>query len=465
MAVARPQQKAPESTGLKAALIVFVILTLASVGFTIYLYTQQEELKDSSKRAEETAQRANQQQRETERQMADMVTRIIGAGGNQNLDANRLDQEIQKTTTPIFADPAVQAAGITPEKTSGIMPILQSLFQLFTVQSDELTDLKAKHQAQSDDMKSLNELASRKQQEFDEHIEQLGKQYEEMKAESEANREAWRTETDKLKGQLSAATARINRLTAEKQKAADEAQARLEQASADIRTLRERISSMEPSADEFAALRVADGTVVQAPAGEDFVYISLGRKDSLKPGLTFEVYSHFEPIPADGRGKASLKISHVFENTAEAKIVRRTPGDPILRGDLVANPVFDRNRRYNFVVAGDFDLSFDGKIDDPDGRRVQRLILESGGNIVDQVSPSTDFVVLGQEPPAPEEIVPGADEEAAAERNRQREAGRKVYEAVLNEAKITSVPILTRTQFLAFLGLEIPANISPDKKP
>ncbi len=465
MAVARPQQKAPESTGIKAALIVFVVLTLASVGFTIYLYTQQEELKDSAKRAQETAQRANQQQQETERQMVGMATRILGAGGDQSPDMAKLDQEIQKVSAPVLADPVVQTAGITPEKTSGVLPLLQSLYQLFTAKSDELDDLKAQFQKQSDEMKTLNQAAAQKQQEFDEHIERLSKQYEELKAESEANRNAWQEETAKLQGQLAAATARINRLTAEKQKAVEEAQRRLEQASADIRTLRERISSMEPSADEFAALRVADGTVVQAPAGEDFLYISLGRKDGLKPGLTFEIYSHFEPIPADGRGKASIKVSHVFENTAEAKIVRRTPGDPILRGDLVANPVFDRNRRYNFVVVGDFDLTFDGKIDDPDGRQIRRLIVEAGGNVVDQVGPATDFVVLGQEPPPPEEIVPGAEEEAAAERNKQREEARKVYDTIIKEAKITSIPILTRTQFLSFLGFGVPGNIAPDKIP
>ncbi|NLX12554.1 MAG: hypothetical protein GXY44_02735 [Phycisphaerales bacterium] len=465
MAVARPQQKTPESTGLKAALITFVVLTLASIGFTIYLYTQQEELKDTAKRAQETAQRANQQQREAQQEIAGMVGQILGAGGNQNPDSAKLEQEIRQARASIFADPIVQSSGLTPETTLGLVPLLNSLYQLFSTQTSELADLKVQFQQQSGQMTVLNESATRKQKEFDSRIEQLSEQYEQMQATSTANRAAWETEVDKLKEQLSAATTRINRLTAEKQQALAEGQARLEQAGEDIRTLRQRMASLEPVADEFASLRKADGTIVQAPAGEDFVYISLGRKDGLKPGLTFEVYSKYQPIPADGRGKASIKVSHVFENTAEGRITRRTPADPILRGDLVANPVFDRNRRYNFVVAGDFDLTFDGVVDDPDGRTIRQLIVESGGNVVDHVSPATDFVVLGQEPPAPEEIRPGVDEEAVTKRNQQRTKAIEVYNQVYSEATITSVPILTRTQFLSFLGLEVPKHVEPDKHP
>lgn len=465
MAVARPQQKVPESTGLKAALIAFVVLTLASVGLTIYLFTQQEALKDEARRAEETAQRASQQQRDSQREMAELAALILGAGGDQRPEAAGLEQEIRQAQATVFADPAVQDAGITPEKTPGLIPLMQSLYKLFAAQSGELEDLKIEFQQQSEQMKSLTESAARKQAEFDEHIERLTKQYEEMQARSEANRTAWEAEIDSLKGQLSESTATINQLTAERQQAVDEGQARLEQAMADIRALRERLARLDAPPDEFAALRVADGTVVRAPAGEDFVYISLGRKDGLKPGLTFEVYSHYEPIPADGRGKASIEVSHVFENTAEGRITRRTPGEPIVRGDMIANPVFDRRRQYNFVVAGDFDLTFDGEIDDPDGRRVRRLIIEAGGNVVDQVSPATDFVILGQGPPAPEEIVPGVDAEAVAERNRQREAAMEAYREIYTEARMTSVPILTRTQFLSFLGFGVPTNVTPDKFP
>ena len=43
MAVARPQQATP-SNGVLAALIVFVILTLATLALAVFLYTQQEDL-------------------------------------------------------------------------------------------------------------------------------------------------------------------------------------------------------------------------------------------------------------------------------------------------------------------------------------------------------------------------------------------------------------------------------------
>jgi hypothetical protein len=209
------------------------------------------------------------------------------------------------------------------------------------------------------------------------------------------------------------------------------------------------LSKFRPSTDTINLLQITDGSVVQAVSGEQIVYIDLGLRDHIKAGMTFAVYSRIRGIPADGRGKASIRVNNVFETTSECQVNTTTAADPVVEGDVVANPVYDRNRQFNFVVSGDFDLTFDGKIDDPAGEQVRRMIKEWGGAIEPTVDTRTDFVVLGAAPTV------GVTAEEA----------RKRFEAVKQEARSLGIPILTRTQFLNFVGFGVPRNVKDDERP
>jgi hypothetical protein len=201
-------------------------------------------------------------------------------------------------------------------------------------------------------------------------------------------------------------------------------------------------------------LQIQDGQIVQTVPDQRIAYINLGRSDHIKPGMTFAVYSRVKGIPADGKGKASVRVTNVFDTTAECEITTTNVGEPIVDGDVVANPVYDRNRQFNFVVAGDFDLDFDNKIEDPAGQQVSRMITEWGGNLQTAVDTRTDFVVLGAEPSIP------AGQEGAVTAH-QAEV-RKQFETARQEARSLGIPVLTRSQFLHFVGFGVPRNAKDD---
>jgi len=182
--------------------------------------------------------------------------------------------------------------------------------------------------------------------------------------------------------------------------------------------------------------------------------------------MTFSVYSPVRGIPADGKGKAAIEVANVFDTNAECRVTLRTPGEPILTDDIIANPVFDRVRQFHFAVIGDFDLNFDGQPEDAAGREVMRLIERLGGKVVSKVDSNTDFAVVGLPPPPPIPVVPGSENEAAAtERNAQLTQRRVAFETQLKEARSLSIPILTRSQFLHFLGQSMPKNTPDDVLP
>ena len=41
-------------------------------------------------------------------------------------------------------------------------------------------------------------------------------------------------------------------------------------------------------------------------------------------------------------------------------VTRSVPGQPLVRGDVVANAVYDPNYRFKFLVHGKFDIDADG---------------------------------------------------------------------------------------------------------
>jgi hypothetical protein len=207
---------------------------------------------------------------------------------------------------------------------------------------------------------------------------------------------------------------------------------------------------------------MADGKIVRAVTGENIVYIGLGRNDRVQTGMPFSVYSALSGPGQAMKAKASIEVTNVFDTTSEARVTSTTPGDPILEGDLVANLVYDKSRQFNFVVAGDFDLNFDGKIDDPAGQKVTQLIQKWGGRIRTKVDTSVDFVILGSPPSAPEKLPDTADE-AAKQRAAEQNEVAKAFNAIKEEAKSLSIPILTRTQFLHFMGSTVPSKVTEDQ--
>ena len=153
--------------------------------------------------------------------------------------------------------------------------------------------------------------------------------------------------------------------------------------------------------ERLATARQPDGKILTAVPGDQVVYIDLGQKDTLTLGLQFTVYSAKTGIPPDGHGKARVEVVSISPESAECRIMYVRPGQVILEGDLVANPVYDPNRPLTFVVNGEFDLDRDGIVDRNGAATLESLIRDWGGRVSSEVTPLTDFVVLGTPPRRP----------------------------------------------------------------
>lgn len=207
---------------------------------------------------------------------------------------------------------------------------------------------------------------------------------------------------------------------------------------------------------------LADGRVSSVLANSQVVYIDLGRKDRVVLGMTFEVFDAASGVTKDesgeSRGKATLEVVNVLDNASVCRVVRRDSGRELVVGDVIANGVYDPKMKFNFYIFGDFDLENTGQPTLTDRRRIEGMITSWGGRVIntpgsgqDTLSPETDFLILGQEPPLPQEPRDKTDPVTIENFNRAK-AKYETYQNLLVEARRLSIPVLNQNRFLVMVG-------------
>lgn len=203
---------------------------------------------------------------------------------------------------------------------------------------------------------------------------------------------------------------------------------------------------------------LVDGRVVAVEGSGDTLFIGIGNRDRVVPGMTFEVYEDANAIQAAdrsglNRGKASIQVMRVGDTTSTCRVTRATPGRPVVKDDVIANAVFDRDYKFKFLVHGKFDVDGDGRPSDPEGDYLRSQIRKWGGEVVegDQLTGDLDFVVLGARPIAPP---PPPTDATPAQLNALLEARNAVetYERLFNQAMNARIPILNWNRFQVLTG-------------
>ncbi len=202
---------------------------------------------------------------------------------------------------------------------------------------------------------------------------------------------------------------------------------------------------------------LVDGKINQVNPLDNEVVLSIGRDKKAVLGMTFAVYNDATDIrenPDTGEyppGKAVVEIIKVEPNFSRARIISSSEGDPIVRGDVIANAVYDPNKTYKFVVDGLFDINGDGVASRFERDTLEALIEQWGGVIVDDIEGDTDFVVLGEKPVLPPAPGPTAPVSVIQEYVRlQQEINH--YDNLLNKADKISLPVLNQNRLRTLIG-------------
>lgn len=207
-------------------------------------------------------------------------------------------------------------------------------------------------------------------------------------------------------------------------------------------------------AGDEAAL--VDGEILSIAGSDSQVYISIGKKNNVVLGMTFAVYSNAAALRPDAngntpKGKATIEVVNISDTTSVCRITSEVRGNPVVKGDVIANAVYDPSKVYKFVVFGNFDANRDGLATPLERTDIQALIESWGGKVIDALGGDTDFLVLGQRPILPPRPDAAAPLEVVQEFiRRQRELDR--YDELYRQAASTSVPIINENRLYTLIG-------------
>ncbi len=215
-----------------------------------------------------------------------------------------------------------------------------------------------------------------------------------------------------------------------------------------------QVSEVKPAPDREAPAFKPDGKIILVDEAGGVVRINLGSDDRVYQGLTFSVYDSGAAIPRDGKPKAEVEVFAVDQRAAAARVLSSERRNPIMTGDMVANLIWDAGKTNEFVVAGEFDLTGDGRPDYDAIRRIEALIQRWGGAISNEVTATTDYVILGDEPQVPPQptLAQLAVDPTATERYNATRQTNERYNEIRQRAEALWVPVFSYNRFLHFTG-------------
>jgi hypothetical protein len=192
--------------------------------------------------------------------------------------------------------------------------------------------------------------------------------------------------------------------------------------------------------------------LVQEAAG--VIHINLGSDDRVYQGLTFSVYDRSAGIPRDGKPKAQVEVFAIDQKCSAARVLSSDPKNPIATGDLIANLIWDPAKQNQFIVVGDFDVDRDGRLDFDGVTRIEALIQRWGGATSKEVTPLTDYLILGTEPQVPPQPTPEMQtaDPTALEKYNAAKAKNDQYNQIRQRAEALWVPMFNYDRFLYFTG-------------
>lgn len=144
--------------------------------------------------------------------------------------------------------------------------------------------------------------------------------------------------------------------------------------------------------DWIPPIDLVDGTVLEADSKLQIAVIDIGRSHGLRTGQHFDVFRMKGDVRQET--KARLVVTNMQDKIATCKILDYDDMNPVVAGDRIADngttdAPFDRKIQLKYCLRGSFL--------DPSLDLVRFMILQSGGEIVDQISKRVDYLVLGED--------------------------------------------------------------------
>ncbi len=447
------------SVGVGITVTVLGLLSLTLFVLTIIFYSQKNAaLKNLADRDAGDAKFITQAERSSD---AVLRARTLADQQRQSVVGYLLDnrQQVMQAVTGSGNDTPEQLkaklkTALGEETNQDMLAIIRGLKTRLSAAEQAADDAKAARDRALEDRNNEVERVAKIQATLGETIASLSQEIEQYKGEVDTYRQqvtdsrgAMTGEVEKIRGQLDDQIAQLN---ADKTKLEQEARVNLDR----INRLQSELRGTQFTGKSEAAL--VDGQILGINPLDGTVIVGAGRKQKVVLGLTFEIYADASMIRPDEegeypQGKAALEIIRVDESSSVGRLIRQTRGNPVVKGDVVANAVYDPSKTYKFMVFGNFDTNRDGTSTPEEQNDLRARIENWGGKVLDELSGDVDFLVLGEKPilpPEPPATAPiGVIERYLAIRQQVLR-----YDELFAAATAANIPVLNQHRLATLTG-------------
>lgn len=257
---------------------------------------------------------------------------------------------------------------------------LQSLMTKVTGLNDQVATLQTQLKAAEDARDAANDRLSQIERTYQDQVAGLRQDLTDEQDRAKNQADGFERRLADLTDQQSAADATARDL----QKTLDQAQADAVRAAAtadqQLKAVAMRRAPVAPEKPDGEISAVSDsGTVA---------WIDLGRVHGLLTGTRFEVLRRGKQGELEHRGEVVVQS---VENQMAQVAIAGTPDlfDPILPGDLVRSPFFDKTQELHYHLLGEFPLSASKEL-------VTARLEALGGHVDSTLTVTTDVLVLGE---------------------------------------------------------------------
>ena len=476
-------RQASQSNAMLYAVVTFVALFLIAATFAVIYYVKSEEFRTQAEIAREDLQSIAKPAENSalarivgkpsqgqsylgtmQTVVNDLYTLILGQQPPENMPAtakfNEISMKIDTLNQTVLGsdvNPAIGPNGVALLKT--------------------IEDLKQKLENERANNDTLQDINQNLQNDLEDATTQIEQERQNYRAELNQFQE----EIDSIRNRFDELRAEMNESTEEQiqafQDKVEAAQADLRQKQLDLQQTEEKLSEtdtlLQDALTKLDAIKGDPNIVVQAyePDAQivrvdlqnGIVYLDAGINNRVYRGLTFAIYDRNRPVPEDSEGKAEIEVFQVADRVSAARIVKSDKNNPIVKDDIVANLIWDREGTNLFVVAGEFDYNNDGRVE-PDGdERIVELIERWGGEVVDEITVDVDFLVIGEEPqPLSRPTQEDLDTDPMAQQRYEASIKQtQAYTETLEKAVKLGIPVFNQKRFMYLIGYDTLANKNP----
>lgn len=442
-------------TGMLVGLVVFVLMSVVFLALTIIFFvgkTNEHEKAVAAEQALATFIRSEERGRDNAKVLEE------AAAGNQRSVFGEMAERAQAMQQFMGSDDADLAATRTAlnlTETDTVRGALSDLRQQVKARSDEAGSLRTRLADATKQAEALRASGAASD-----------KQHQAALAKVDGTIGDFRAAVEDAQNRLNAAITAFETFRVELEESQRntlaEKDRELNESREEVSVLSEKVAALQ-SKVELASGRatnpadLVDASVAGIDPTSGNIFISIGSQSRVTPGMTFEVFDNAASIVASAEqgsgGKASIQILKVGDRTSTCRVLRSTKGQPVIKGDVVANAVFDPNYRFKFLVHGAFDVNKDGRATPAESDFLRERIRSWGGEVIDgsDLTGDLDFIVLGSEPSLPAPLPADATESQTTAYVAAREA-REKYETLFKEARDAQIPVLNWNRFSTLTG-------------